>query len=39
MSILRKLAAFIEKPLGTNSNCYETMKKASMLMKLGTNVD
>jgi hypothetical protein len=39
MSILRKMAIFIEKPPVTSSNCYETMKNASMLMKLGTNVD
>jgi hypothetical protein len=39
MSILRKMAVFIEKPPVTSSNCYETMKNASILMKLGTNVD
>jgi hypothetical protein len=27
MSILRKLAVFIEKPPETSSNCYETIKK------------
>jgi hypothetical protein len=39
MSILRKIAVFIEKPPVTSSNCYETMKNASIVMKLGTNVD
>jgi hypothetical protein len=39
MSILRKMAVFIEKPPVTSSNCYETMKNASILMKLGTNAD
>jgi hypothetical protein len=39
MSILRKMAVFIEKPPVTSSNCYETMKNASILMKLGTNLD
>jgi hypothetical protein len=29
----------IEKPPVTSSNCYETIKNASLLMKLGTNVD
>jgi hypothetical protein len=33
------MADFIEKPPVTSSNCYETMKKASILMKLITNVD
>jgi hypothetical protein len=33
------MAVFIEKPPFTSSNCYETMKKTSILMKLGTNVD
>jgi uncharacterized membrane protein YwaF len=33
------MAVFIEKPPVTSSNCYETMKNASILMKLGTNVD
>jgi hypothetical protein len=33
------MAVFIEKPPVTSSNCYETMKNASMLMKLGTNID
>jgi hypothetical protein len=39
MSILRKIAIFIEKPPVTSSNCYDTMKNASILMTLGTNVD
>jgi hypothetical protein len=39
MSILQKVAVFIEKPPVTSSNCYGTMKNASILMKLGTNVD
>jgi hypothetical protein len=39
MSILRKMAVFIEKPPATSSNCYETMKNASVLIKLGTNGD
>jgi hypothetical protein len=33
------MAVFIEKPPVTSSNCYETMKNALILMKLGTNVD
>jgi hypothetical protein len=36
------MAVSIEKPPVTSSNCYETMKNtlyASILMKLGTNVD
>jgi hypothetical protein len=33
------MAVFIEKPPVTSSNCYETMKNASILMKLGKNVD
>jgi hypothetical protein len=33
------MAIFIENPPVTSSNCYETMKNASILMKLGTNVD
>jgi hypothetical protein len=33
------MAVFIEKPPVTISNCYETMKNASILMKLGTDVD
>jgi hypothetical protein len=33
------MAVFIEKPPVTSSNCYETMENASILMKLGTNVD
>jgi hypothetical protein len=38
MSILLKMAIFIEKPPVTSSNYYETMKNASILIKLGTNV-
>jgi hypothetical protein len=38
MSILLKMAIFIEKPPVTSSNCYETMKNASVLMKLGTKL-
>jgi hypothetical protein len=33
------MAVFIEKPPVTSSYCYETVKNASILMKLGTNVD
>jgi hypothetical protein len=33
------MAVFIEKPTVTSSNCFETMKNASILMKLGTNVN
>jgi hypothetical protein len=33
------MAVFIEKAPVTSSNCYETMKNASILMKLGTNVE
>jgi hypothetical protein len=33
------MAVFIEKPPVTSLNCYETMKNASILIKLGTNVD
>jgi hypothetical protein len=39
MSILWKMAVFTEKPPNTSSNCYDTMKNASILIKLGTNVD
>jgi hypothetical protein len=39
MSILWKMAVFIEKPSVTSSNCYETMKNDSILMRLGTNVN
>jgi hypothetical protein len=39
MSILQKKTVFIEKPPVTSSNCYETMKNAAILMKLGTNVN
>jgi hypothetical protein len=38
MSILEKIDVFIEKPPDTSSNCYETMKNSSRLMKFGTNV-
>jgi hypothetical protein len=38
MSILLKMAVFIEKPPVTNSNRYKTMKNVSILMKLGTVV-
>jgi hypothetical protein len=33
------MTVFIEKPPVTSSNCYETMKNASILIKLGINVD
>jgi hypothetical protein len=33
------MAVFIKKPPVTSSNCYETIKNASVLMELGTNVD
>jgi hypothetical protein len=33
------MAVYIQEPPVTSSNCYETMKNASILMKLGTNVD
>jgi hypothetical protein len=33
------MAISIEKPPVTSSNCYETIKKASYLIKLSTNVD
>jgi hypothetical protein len=33
------MAVIIEKPPVTSSNCYETIKNALILMKLGTNVD
>jgi hypothetical protein len=32
------MAVFIEKPPVTSSNCFETIKHASILIKLGTNV-
>jgi hypothetical protein len=32
------MAVFIEPPV-TSSNCYETIKNASILIKLGTNVN
>jgi hypothetical protein len=34
-----KNGCFIEKSPVTSSNCYETMKTASILIKLGTSVD
>jgi hypothetical protein len=34
-----KNGLFIENRPVTSSTCYETMKNASILMKLGTNVD
>jgi hypothetical protein len=33
------MAVFIERPSVTSSNYYETMKNASILMKLETNVE
>jgi hypothetical protein len=39
MSLLWKMAVFTEKPPVTSSNCYETIKNASILIKLGTNVN
>jgi hypothetical protein len=33
------MAVFIGKPPVTSSKCYETMKNASILMSLGTNVN
>jgi hypothetical protein len=39
MSILWKMAVFIEKSLVTSSYCYKTIKPASILIKLGTNID
>jgi hypothetical protein len=33
------MAVFIEKSPVTSSNCYKTTKTASILIKLGTNVD
>jgi hypothetical protein len=39
MSILWKMAVFIEKPPVTSSNCYKTKINDSILMKLGTNVN
>jgi hypothetical protein len=32
------MAVFIEKPPVTSSNCYETIKKASIQIKLDTTV-
>jgi hypothetical protein len=39
MSILWKMAVFIEKSPVTSSNCYKTIKTASIVIKLGTNVN
>jgi hypothetical protein len=39
MSILWKLAVFIEKPPVTRSNSYETRKDASIAIKICTNVE
>jgi hypothetical protein len=39
MSIWRKISVVIEKPPVTSSNCHETMRNASILMELGSNVD
>jgi hypothetical protein len=39
MSILWKMAVFTEKPPISSSNSYESMKNASILIQLGTNVD
>jgi hypothetical protein len=36
---IEKMVVFFEKHPVTSSNCYETMKNASILMKLATNVD
>jgi hypothetical protein len=33
------MAVFIEKSPVTSLNCYKTIKFASILIKLGTNVD
>jgi hypothetical protein len=33
------MAVFIKRPPVTSSNCYETMKNDSVLMKLGTHLD
>jgi hypothetical protein len=38
ISILWKMAVFSEKSPVTSSNCYNTTKTASILIKLGTNV-
>jgi hypothetical protein len=32
------MAVFIEKPPVTSSDCHETIKDASIFIKLGTNV-
>jgi hypothetical protein len=34
-----KMAVFIEKHPLTSSNCYETRKNTSILIKLGANVN
>jgi hypothetical protein len=34
-----KMAIFIEKSPVASSNCYKTIKNASILIKLGKNVD
>jgi hypothetical protein len=34
-----KNGCFIEKSPVTSSNCYKTMKTASILIKLGTRID
>jgi hypothetical protein len=39
MSILWKMTVFIEKSPVTSSNCCKTIKTASILIKLGTNLD
>jgi hypothetical protein len=33
------MADFVEKSPFTSSNCYETIATASIIIKLGTNVD
>jgi hypothetical protein len=33
------MAALIEKPPVTSSDCFETMNNVSILIKLGANVD
>jgi hypothetical protein len=39
ISILWKMTVFIWKPAVTSSNCYKTMKNASILMKLSTYIN
>jgi hypothetical protein len=34
-----KNGLFTEKPLVTKSNCYETIKDASIFIKLGSHID